>query len=573
VHVVATAGHVDHGKSTLVQALTGIDPDRWEEEKRRGLTIDLGFAWLTLPSGRVASFIDVPGHVRFLRNMLAGVGAVDACLLVVDVNEGWMPQTEEHVRILEVLGLSSGLVVLTKAGSVDRDTVDLVGLQVADRTAGTFLDGAPVVVTDAIGRIGLDELASALDQLLEHTPTAADRGRPRLWVDRAFAATGAGTVVTGTLTGGRLAVGDELELHPGARPARVRGLQTHKAAIDGAVPGSRVAVNLVGVHHSEVIRGDALVRPGQWHVTRHVDAELTVLAGLDHSVSRRGAFLAYVGAAEHPVSIRVVGAEEVAPGGTGVVRLHLPVELPLLPGDRYVLRDSGRDETVGGGEIVDVDPVLPASRAHPNRSVDRVVAERGWVDTDELERLTGERRPASLGTWVVDPAALEVATRSLRQRVEEAGSLGLDMAMLDERERALTTTIDDVVVDAGRVRLVGADPLAGHPWPEALASAPFTPPAADGIDPQEVRELVRRGRVVERDGVYFAPSAIIAAAEAVTSLLDAQPDGVTVAEVRDRLGTSRKYVLPLLNELDHRGITRRRGDVRVAGPRARGNAG
>jgi selenocysteine-specific elongation factor len=238
-----------------------------------------------------------------------------------------------------------------------------------------------------------------------------------------------------------------------------------------------------------------------------------------------------------------------------------------------VLRDSGRDETVGGGEIVDVDPVLPASRAHPNRSVDRVVAERGWIDTDELERLTGERRPASLGTWVVDPAALAMATRDLRQRVEEAGSLGLDRAMLDERERALATTIDDVVVDAGRVRLVGADPLAGHPWPEALASAPFTPPAADGIDPQEVRELVRRGRVVERDGVYFAPSAIIAAAEAVTSLLDAQPDGVTVAEVRDRLGTSRKYVLPLLNELDHRGITRRRGDVRVAGPRARGNAG
>jgi selenocysteine-specific elongation factor len=573
VHVVATAGHVDHGKSTLVQALTGIDPDRWEEEKRRGLTIDLGFAWLALPSGRVASFIDVPGHVRFLRNMLAGVGAIDACLLVVDVNEGWMPQTEEHLRILEVLGLSSGLVVLTKAGSVDSDTVELVGLQIVDRTAGTFLDGAPVVVTDALGRIGLDELVTALDELLERTPTAADRGRPRLWVDRAFAATGAGTVVTGTLTGGRLRVGDELELHPGARPARVRGLQTHKATIDEAVPGSRVAVNLVGVHHSEVTRGDALVRPGQWHVTRHVDAELTVLAGLDHPVSRRGAFLAYIGAAEHPVSVRVVGAEGVAPGRTGVVRLHLPVELPVLPGDRYVLRDSGRDQTVGGGEILDVDPVLPASRAHPDRSVDRVVAERGWVDTDQLERLTGERRPATVGKWVVDAATLQVGRRNLRQRVEEAGSLGLDMAMLDERERELAATIDGVLVDAGRVRQVGADPLADHPWSRALAAAPFAPPTADGIDPQEVRELVRRGRVVERDGVYFAPSAIAAAAEAVAGLLDEQPAGVTVAEVRDRLGTSRKYVLPLLAELDHRGITRRRGDVRMAGPRVRGDVG
>src|SRR5919199_765149 len=295
MHVVATAGHVDHGKSTLVLALTGMDPDRFAEEKARGLTIDLGFAWTRLPSGRQVAFVDVPGHVRFIKNMLAGVGAVDACMFVVAATEGWKPQSEEHLRILELLGVSHGLVALTKVGLVDEELRELARLEVAERVGGTFLDGGQIVEVDAPTGEGVEELRQALDRLLEATPTADDRGRPRLWIDRVFAARGSGTVVTGTLVGGPLAVDDELvALPPGVR-GRVRALQSLQRPHQSVPPGSRVAVNLTGVAHDQVGRGDALVRPAQWHATRVLDASLLTLAHLDHEVSRRGAYQAYIG--------------------------------------------------------------------------------------------------------------------------------------------------------------------------------------------------------------------------------------------------------------------------------------
>ncbi len=393
--VVATAGHVDHGKSTLVLGLTGMDPDRFAEEKARGLTIDLGFAWTTLPSGRQLAFVDVPGHVRFLKNMLAGVGAVEACLFVVAATEGWKPQSEEHLRILELLGVRHGLVALTKVGLVDAETRELAHLELADMVEGTFLADAEVVDVDVPAGEGVEELRVALDRLLDVTPAAVDRGRPRLWVDRVFAAKGSGTVVTGTLAGGALTVDDELVTSPGGRKVRVRGLQSLQRAQARVEPGSRVAVNLSGAARDELSRGDALVRPGQWRPTRTFDASLHTLAPLGHDVGRKGAYQLYVGSGEHPVALRVLaGADGIGPGEDGLVRLRLPVAVPLLPGDRYVLRESGRDETVGGGEVLDVAPVLAARRARPTRSVDRVVAERGWVLADELERLTGERRQA-----------------------------------------------------------------------------------------------------------------------------------------------------------------------------------
>src|SRR5436305_1621827 len=307
MRVVATAGNVDHGKSTLVLALTGTDPDRFAEEKARGLTSDLGFAWTTLPSGRTLAFVDVPGHVRFIKNMLAGVGAVDACLFVVAATEGWKPQSEEHLRILELLGVGHGLIALTKVGLVDDDARQLAALEVSERMAGTFLDHARVVEVDVVASVGVDELRAALDDLLAATPTAGDRDRPRLWVDRVFAAKGSGTVVTGTLTGGSISVGDELALVPGDRRVRVRALQTHQQARQQAAPGSRVAANLTGVHHDEVRRGDALVRADQWAPTKVFDASLEILESLDHAVSRRGAFHAYVGSGEHPAQLRLLG--------------------------------------------------------------------------------------------------------------------------------------------------------------------------------------------------------------------------------------------------------------------------
>jgi selenocysteine-specific elongation factor len=538
--VVGTAGHVDHGKSTLVHALTGTDPDRWAEEKARGLTIDLGFASTLLPSGRGVAYVDVPGHVRFLRNMLAGVGAVDACLFVVAATEGWKPQSEEHLRIIELLGVRHGIVALTKVG-VAESLPDL-----APRLAGTFLEGAPIVPVDAVAGTGLDDLRAALDDLLARTPLAVDRGRPRLWVDRSFAAKGAGTVVTGTLTGGALAVGDELTV--AGRRVRVRGLQSHAESLGDVVPGRRVAVNLTGIGHDDVHRGHALVRADQWHDTRVVDATLGVLASLDHDVSRRGAYVAHIGSGEHPCTLRVLGPAAISPGATGTVRLRLPRALPLLPGDRYVLRESGRGETVGGGEIVDVAPDV----AHD------------WVDVGEHERLTGERVAPTIGRWVVDADVVEAMRADLVARAE----VGIDVATLDERERAVLGTIDEITVERGRARLTGTDdPLADHPWLLALAASPFAPPPPDGVDRALVRLAVERGLVVERDGMHFAASAVESARQAVAQLLADTPDGVTVAEIRDALGTSRKYLLPLLGVLDGSGVTRRRGDLRIAGPR------
>jgi len=568
VHVVATAGHVDHGKSTLGGALTGTAPDRFAEEKARGLTTDLGFATTTLPSGAALSLVDVPGHVRFIKNMLAGVGAVDACLFVVAATEGWKPQSEEHPRILELLGVRHGVVALTKVGPADDDLVDLAHLEVEERVAGTFLEGAPVVNTDAPTGVGLDNLRAALDDLLAATPTAVDHGRPRLWIDRAFSARGAGTVVTGTLTGGRLHTDDELAVHPAGSPVRVRSLQNHHAERDELPPGSRCAVNLVGVAHDEVVRGHVLVRSDQWHHTTVVDASLRVLERLDHPVSRRGAHVVYLGCGEHPVRMRILGPDALDPGTEGAVRIHLPEPLPLLPGDRFVLRESGRAETVGGGEVLDVDPTERASRARPDRSVDRVVRERGWVPVDELERLTGERREPDLDRWVVDPVVLHRTLEDLRNALADAGPRGLDLVGLGELARAAVVLLDDAEVEAGRLVPAGvADPLADHPFVAALATSPFVPPSPDGVDRGELRELVRRGDVVEVEGIFFASSAVDAAARLAARLLVDHPEGFTVSTFREEAGNTRKHAMPLLARLDATGMTRRRGDLRIAGPR------
>lgn len=566
--VVATAGHVDHGKSTLVHALTGMDPDRFAEEKRRGLTIDLGFAWTALPSGASIALVDVPGHVRFLKNMLAGAGAVDACLFVVDASEGWKPQSEEHLRILDLLGVDHGVIALTKVDLVGPEQLASVSDDLARYTAGTFLADAEVVPVAAPAGIGLDQLRSALDRLLAAVPVALDRGRARLWVDRVFAARGSGTVVTGTLGGGALQVGDEVELAPSGARARIRGLESLGERHDRIEPGQRTAVNLSGLSRTEVERGHAVLVPGRWHRTPMFDARLHVLETLDHDVSRRGAYVAYLGSGEHPARLRVLGADRIGAGTSGAVRVHLATPVPLLPGDRFVLRESGRAETVGGGEVLDVDPVRPASRARPDRSVDRVIAERGFVEAERLELLTGERRAPTVGRWVADPAALQLLLDRTRAAVVDAGPLGLDVATLDERAREALGLLAGVVVQAGRARAgEAADPLASHRFVAELAANPFAPPEPRGVDRGELRELVRRGLVVERDGVWFAASAIDAAAEVAARLLAQAPEGFTVAAARDALGCSRKYALPLLAELDARGVTRRRGDVRIAGPR------
>ncbi len=566
MRVVATAGHVDHGKSSLVQALTGTNPDRFEEERRRGLTIDLGFAHTTLEDGEGVSFIDVPGHVRFLRNMLAGVGGVDACVFVVAATEGWKPQSEEHLRILELVGVRHGLVAMTKADLVDDEWRELQEMDVRDHLAGTFLADAPIVAVSATTGAGMDDIRRALATLVATTPAALDRGRPRLWIDRVFAAKGSGTVVTGTLTGGTV-MADAL-LHAGTQAVRIRSVQSHGVRHESIGPGNRVALNLVGVDHTELHRGDAVVVTAQWRPTARFDASLTVLSSLDHVVSRRGAYAAYIGSGEFPVKLRVLGSQSLAPGSAGLVRLHLGTTLPLMPGDRFVLRESGRDETVGGGEVLDIAPIRPASKAKPDRSVDRVIDERGWVTVDDLEALTGEHRSPVIGSWVVSPEMFSATQASLRDRIAAADELGLDLATLDERERATVGTLDGVAIDAGRARPEAAkDPLADHPFLIALLAGGMSPPDPIGVDKTQLRELVRRKLVVERDGLYFHPSAIETAAHAAAELLRTNPAGFTMSQLREAMSNTRKHAVPLATELDARGITRRRADLRIAGPK------
>lgn len=568
MRIIATAGHVDHGKSSLVRALTGTDPDRWVEERERGLTIDLGFAHFTTAGGNVVSFIDVPGHTRFISNMLAGVGAVGTSLLVVDAHEGWKPQTEEHLRILDLLGIRHGLVVLTKSDLCPPSDRERVSQSVRHHLEGTFLADAPLVFVSSTTGDGLAALVERIDDMLASTPLSPDHQRPRLFVDRVFAAKGSGTVVTGTLTEGALAVGDRVVATPMMIPARVRSMQSHGRDVDSVPPGSRVALNLAGIEHQDLRRGVAIVRPDEWHLTHEFDASFTMVAGLEHAVTSRGAWSLHIGSDEMAVRVRVIGTTRIEVGSSGFIRVRLPHEIPLIPGDHYILRESGRRETVGGGEVLDVAPVLPVNRAQPDRRTDRVIAERGWVRAELLRLLTGEARTPTLGEWVIDPTVLATMRDELGARVTQAGNEGIRVETLDERERLVIEMCPDAKVAEGFARRAGAaDPLLDHPAVAALAAGRCAPQPPTAITVAELRRLEQRGVLFERDGEWFHVSALETARRVALALLSAHPEGFTLSQFRESVGNTRKHAVPLATELDARGITRRRGDVRIAGPR------
>jgi selenocysteine-specific elongation factor len=571
MRIIATAGHVDHGKSSLVRALTGTDPDRWVEERERGLTIDLGFAHFATPGGNTVSFIDVPGHTRFISNMLAGVGGVSACLLVIDAHEGWKPQTEEHLRILDLLGISGGVVALTKSDLCTSDEIRATTEAVRTHLRGTRLADASIVPVSSITRHGLDDLVDRVDELLSTAPGALDRGRPRLFVDRVFAAKGSGTVVTGTLTDGVLHVGERVISRPEGIEARVRSMQSHGHAVESVPPGSRVALNLSGVEHHALRRGSVIVAPEQWHLSSQFDASLTTVPILDHAVTSRGAWSLHIGSDELSVRIRLIGGSRIEAGSSGLVRVRLPYAMPLLPGDRYILRESGRRETVGGGEVLDIDPVLPVARAHPDKNVNRVIEERGWITAEHLRLISDESRPPVVGEWIVDTALLAASRHAIEERVAASGAEGLRLDELDERQRLVLSTCAGIEIVDGVARTRGiADPLADHPAVAALAAGGCAPSQPTGISNADLRILQRRGLVFERDGEWFHVSALETARRVARDLLANSPGGFTMSQFRETLGNTRKHAVPLATELDARGITRRRGDVRIAGPRLDG---
>jgi selenocysteine-specific elongation factor len=367
MRVIGTAGHVDHGKSTLVQALTGIHPDRLKEEREREMTIDLGFAWLTLPSGpsgaiEEVGIVDVPGHRDFIENMLAGVGGIDAALFVVAADEGVMPQTREHLAILDILQIQGGVVALTKIDLVGEDQasrdewLELVEYDLRQVLSGTILEGAPIVRLSARAGLGISDLKTALAGCLSERPPRPDFRRPRLPIDRVFTIPGFGTVVTGTLVDGNLQVGDEIEILPTALRGRVRGLQTHKQKEQIAVPGSRTAVNISGVALDLVQRGGVVAHHGDYHATQRLDVRFRLLPDVSQPLKHNTEVKLYIGTAEAVARLRLLGTEELLPGQEGWLQLEAYTPLVAMRGDRYILRRPSPGETLGGGTVIDPDP-------------------------------------------------------------------------------------------------------------------------------------------------------------------------------------------------------------------------
>jgi selenocysteine-specific elongation factor len=357
MRVIGTAGHVDHGKSTLIAALTGTHPDRLREEQEREMTIELGFGWMTLPNGEEAGIVDVPGHRDFIENMLAGVGGIDAALLVIAADEGVMPQTREHLAILDILQIPAGLIVLTKIDlASDAAWLDLVETDIRAALTGTAFRNAPIVRVSAKTKAGLDALIANLQSLLEKQPARPDLNRPRLPIDRAFTMSGFGTVVTGTLSDGSLSIGDEIEILPADLRGRIRGLQTHRKKEDTAVPGSRTAINISGVDVDSIRRGDVIVHPGQYQPVRRLDARFHLLKDATTPLKHNDEVKFFIGASETIGTVRLLYAEIMNPGDEGWIQLELREPVVAVRGDRYILRRPSPGETLGGGAIVDHQP-------------------------------------------------------------------------------------------------------------------------------------------------------------------------------------------------------------------------
>ncbi len=616
IRVVGTAGHVDHGKSTLITALTGIDPDRLREERERGMTIDLGFAWVRLPGGADVGIVDVPGHQDFIRNMLAGIGSIDAVILVIAADEGVMPQTREHLAILGLLGIERGVIALTKRDLVDDEWAALAKSDAREALRGTPLADAPLVEVSATARTGLDELLATLERVLGEAPPRRDTGRPRLPIDRAFTMSGFGTVVTGTLLDGALRVGDEIAVVPGDAHGRIRGLQTHRRALEEARPGSRVAANLSGVDKDAVERGMVLVRPGSLAPASVLAVHLEVLTAASAPLEHDESVKVHVGTAETMARVSVLEGDRVAPGATAWTQLRLASPVAVAVGDRLVVRRPSPSETIGGGQVADTAPARlrrrpetvaalerraapsPASRLLASLDMPRTAveaAERSGVDPAEREAaiavIVADGRAIPLADALVARDGFEaLATHLERICAQTHRRMPLRAGVSREEARSalglpakrFTALVDRLVADR-RIAVRGSalalpdhrpslSPEQEAGWTRAraaLAKDPLQPPSpaqleADyGLDRELIAALAERGDVV-RIGTeaVFLPEAVARFARAVVDELAAKGT-ITVARARDLSGSSRKHVLPLLQFLDDHGLTRRRGDDRI----------
>jgi selenocysteine-specific elongation factor len=625
--VVGTAGHIDHGKSTLVRALTGIDPDRLKEEKVRGITIELGFAHAAIGDTRVA-FVDVPGHERFVRTMLAGVGGIDCVLLIVAADESVMPQTREHFDICRLLRIPRGIIVLTKSDLADEDTRTLVRQDVADLVRGSFLQSAGVIEVSAATGDGLDRLREALVAQAAQAGARPVNGAARLPIDRAFSMKGFGTVVTGTLVAGTIRVDDELIVQPGDRTVKVRGVQVHGRSAPVAVAGQRVAINLGGVEVGEVWRGATLMAPGTLSVTRRADAEIDLLASakpLKHGARVR----VHHGTAEVLGRVSIAGADEIASGKSALARLRLEAPAVLTRGDRFIIRAYSPPVTIGGGIVIDAAPTRPGIRTPDGHAAlerlkftaDRETALLAMIDAANLAGLAaaslisragiapsqlpamvaslGKKGSVVAGDRLVAAHHLEAAADrvlALIAATHRAQPMSDGLAREEAREKIFTKVapavfervIDDLkarraVVGSERLALpshkatvAGADDRVRTAILEAYRAGGLKPPDAAALEagakaPPAVIEkvvalLLREKALTRLDTIVFDAAALQRLKAEVIAMKGAAPGGratVDVAAFKERYGISRKYAIPLLEFLDRERVTRRTGDVRL----------
>jgi selenocysteine-specific elongation factor len=619
MRVIGTAGHVDHGKSTLVQALTGTHPDRLKEEREREMTIDLGFAWLTLPSGEAVGIVDVPGHIDFIENMLAGVGSIDAALFVIAADEGVMPQTREHLAILDLLKINAGVVALTKIDLVDADWLELIELDVHEALRGTVLASAPIVPVSARSGDGVPALLATLEQIIQQRPPRLDRGRPRHAIDRIFSVAGFGTVVTGTLIDGSLRVGEEVVILPQNLPARIRGLQTHKTKLDVAVPGSRVAINLSGLELNDVHRGNTVTTPGWLSSTVLLDVQFEHLASTPRPLAHNTEVKFFHGAAEVTAHVRLLNDEQLAPGHTGWVQFALRAPLPLLKGDRFIVRLPSPSITLGGGVVIDPQPgrrhrrfrpevvarLETLARGTPGELLLKALETGGPINSADLFKrasLSGAEAQAALHELVETQQARQLKSdlylaasgwAALRRKISDelsayhaANPLKIGMPREELKSRlGLDTKTFNVIIDlAQQENMIAATGSALHVpgftivfKPEQQAAidvliskfnaAPWNTPlpkdAEHIVGADVLVALIDLGRLVKlSEEVLLLAETYRSGVEQIHAYL-IEHKTITVAQVRDLFGTSRKYALALMEHLDAQGVTKRAGDERV----------
>jgi len=625
--IVGTAGHIDHGKTALVKALTGIDADRLEEEKRRGITIDLGFAHMDLPTANRDTlhlgFVDVPGHERFVRNMLAGVGGIDLVLLVIAADESIKPQTREHFDILQLIGVKRGITVLTKSDAVDSETLDVVRLEVEDFLRGTFLEvpKSPIVAVSALTGAGMEELKAAIVEASNEVPTRDSNALARLPIDRVFTMKGFGTVVTGTLISGTIKREEELEVFPTGKRVRVRGIQVHGSSADQALAGQRTALNLAGVTTEDLARGMTLAPPDTFTTTRRADVQLNLLRSAPRPVKDRSRVHFHCNTLETVAEIQLHGAKELAPGSRAFARLKFAENTLLVPGDRFIIRQFSPVITIGGGSVLD-SAVIPRARQLENFlttlpagspaatlkarierrgsdgiSLPRLISETGWTKDSLLHELAQPLNTSAVARtgdlFVHEPALAELQTSLLNalQSFHKKNSLAAGVSKEELREqvhasqevfsyalerlaqqRKLEVAGDLVRLPGQGVVLKDDEAESKKTIETAFSAAGLKVPALqevlaglkiDKARAQKIVTLLLRDRVLTKisDDLVFHRTALEELRRTIATQKAKSPK-MDVAKFKELTGVSRKYAIPLLEYLDRERVTRRVGDMR-----------